>query len=112
MDPRETAPKPVDFRSLELAALNSHIEKGRATILTTPREYEILPVSLNKLAVQLSRRFQLTGDAKDLEDAITFLNTCLQIGPLDHVERAKWLNNRKLQSHYRYSEWPEFPFRP
>ncbi|KAE9363030.1 hypothetical protein N431DRAFT_489968 [Stipitochalara longipes BDJ] len=102
MDSYEAAPDPLDLRSLELAALNHHIEKGRATILTTPREHESLRIFLHRLAVQLSRRFQLTGSVKDLEDAIGFLNTCLQIGPSDHVERAKWLNNRNLQSQYRY----------
>jgi hypothetical protein len=102
MDSSETAPDLLDLRSVELAALEHHIEKGRATILATPKEHDSLPVFLHRLAVQLSRRFQLTGSIEDLEEAIGFLNTCLQIGPLDHVERAKWLNNRKLQSQYRY----------
>ncbi|KAJ9412631.1 hypothetical protein QL093DRAFT_2027076, partial [Fusarium oxysporum] len=70
---------------------------------STPHVHPDLAARLNNLGNKLGRRYERTGETKDLEEAIQAVRQAVESTPHDHPDREGRLNNLgiKLESRYR-----------
>jgi tetratricopeptide (TPR) repeat protein len=76
-----------------LAHLEEAVEVGRESLKDIPKDSPNLRIVLGNLAIALSRRSMIRGSMVDLEEAVAYARTALDITPDDHSSRYIQLHN-------------------
>ena len=71
----------------------------------SPDSHSLKPSWLNNLANFLQRRYERTGDARDLEQAIAHQSCAVALTPDGHLDKPGRLNNlgTKLRTQFEHS---------
>ncbi|CVK96031.1 uncharacterized protein FMAN_13948 [Fusarium mangiferae] len=90
------------LRTNDVADIDEAIDCARQSMDLEPEK----PERLYNLAIKLGDRFSRTEDLDDVDEAIELERKALEIMPVDHSERADYLNilGNQLGDRYKYTE--------
>lgn len=84
--------------------LDTAITRLSRSLLLRPAQHPLRAMSLNNLAIALSRRFEQTGHPADLEEAISLQREALNLHVAPHPNRCMYLNNLAAAFHTRFEQ--------
>ncbi|KAF4447587.1 hypothetical protein F53441_8882 [Fusarium austroafricanum] len=83
------------------------IPRLEIAVSAIPEDHPDRAAHLNNLGNQLGRRYERTGDMRDLEEAIKAARQAIKITPNDHPDLASHLNNLRNQFGRQYERTGE-----